>query len=294
MSLATILYNPTMTQPYRPNQVRAYYDAYGDREWTRFNESVADRVSLTLHQRFQAKWIRRSSLVLETGAGPGRFTIALAELGATVVVTDISSVQLRANQAHVTEAGHADSVEAWRLADVTDLSDFEEGSFSAVSALGGPLSYVFDGADQAANELIRVVEPGGLILVSVMSRWGAIHQFLDDIVAAARRGLDASIGTAAIDGDLLGEMQKVPGLALPHECHAFTWEELQALFANKSCRVVDASASNFLSLRADPLLADLSFAEWERLLELEEMACRSSGVIGAGTHILLALEKTGA
>ena len=36
--------------------------------------------------------------VLEVGAGPGRFTIELATIGATIVVGDVSEVQLELNR----------------------------------------------------------------------------------------------------------------------------------------------------------------------------------------------------
>ena len=45
---------------------------------------------------------RAPGYVLEVGAGPGRFTIQLAELGAVVTVVDISPKQIDLNREHVT------------------------------------------------------------------------------------------------------------------------------------------------------------------------------------------------
>jgi 2-polyprenyl-3-methyl-5-hydroxy-6-metoxy-1,4-benzoquinol methylase len=75
-------------------RVRRYYDALGEDEWTRLTKNVRGRVSLEIHRRFLRRFVTSGAQVLEVGAGPGRFTLELAALGARVVVTDISEVQL--------------------------------------------------------------------------------------------------------------------------------------------------------------------------------------------------------
>src|SRR5947207_2043740 len=80
--------------------------------------SPRDRVSFELHRRMLAEFVRPGDRVLEIGAGPGRFTIELARLGALVTVTDISPVQLASNERHIHEAGYRDAVESCFLLDV--------------------------------------------------------------------------------------------------------------------------------------------------------------------------------
>jgi len=45
-------------------------------------------------------------------------------------------------------------------------------------------------------------------------------------------------------------------------------------------------------VRNDEFLDELSPDEWARFVEWEELACRSKGCLGGGTHILVALRKT--
>jgi cyclopropane fatty-acyl-phospholipid synthase-like methyltransferase len=94
-------------------------------------------VAFDLHRRFLARFIQPGWRVLEVRAGPGRFMIELAALGARVVVSDISAVQLDMNRRKVEEAGHEPSVQERRLADVRDLSAFAVDSFDGVVAYGG-------------------------------------------------------------------------------------------------------------------------------------------------------------
>jgi SAM-dependent methyltransferase len=87
-------------------QVTRYYDALGAAEWERLEGDVRGRVSLEVHRRFLRRFVRPGMRVLEIGAGPGRFTLELAQVGTSIVVTDISEVQLALNaeRLHGTDA----------------------------------------------------------------------------------------------------------------------------------------------------------------------------------------------
>ena len=57
----------------------------------------------------------------------------------------------------------------------------------------------------------------------------------------------------------------------------------EQLFAGHACRVVTASAANFLSVGNE---------EWDdRFLDVEIEACRESGALDGGTHIAAVLER---
>ena len=64
----------------------------------------------------------------------------------------------------------------------------------------------------------------------------------------------------------------------------YRWSELEALLSRQPCRVVAASASNFLSVGNGDVFDD-------RFLELEIAACREPGALDAGTHIVVAVER---
>src|SRR6476620_2001290 len=93
-----------------PVAAAAFYDAYGEREWTRFEDGRCSSSNLALHEHYLRRFVREGDRVLEVGAGPGRFTVELARLGATVVVADISPVQLELNRRKVAEAGCEDAI----------------------------------------------------------------------------------------------------------------------------------------------------------------------------------------
>ncbi len=139
--------------------VRRHFDDLGEGEWDRLVQSPRALLSLELHRRLLRRFVKPGWRVLEIGAGPGRFTIELAVLGATILVSDVSTVQLELNAKKVRDGGCEAAVEGRRILGVRDLSDLPDGSFDATVAFGGPISYAFDQADHALSECVRVAEP---------------------------------------------------------------------------------------------------------------------------------------
>lgn len=268
--------------------VRAHFDALAEGEWDRLAQSPRTRVSLELHRRMLARFIRRGSRVLEVGAGPGRFTIELADLGATVVVSDVSPVQLRLNEVKVVEAEREHAVEERRLLDVRDLGVFSDAAFDAVVAYGGPISYAFERAEEALGECLRVTQPGGVVLASVMTTLGTMRLFLPTVV----NEIDV-FGIDVTDKVIhTGDLRHTPDDA--HECRMFRWRELAEMFGRQPCTLLAASASNAASAGDPDALERLAANPdwWRRFLDWEEELAQEPGALDGGTHTIFALQRT--
>ena len=108
------------------------------------------------------------------GAGAGRFTHELAGICRSIVVADISPVQLRLNREKADEFGFASSVESWVECDMCDLrAHFKDAAFDAVVCYGGPLSYVMEQRDCAVSEILRALKPAGTCLFHQFTRSAA-------------------------------------------------------------------------------------------------------------------------
>ena len=251
-----------------PARTAEFFDDYGEREWTRFEDGRTPGPSLTIHTRMLEGYVRPGDRVLDAGAGPGRFTLELLRLGAHVTALDISSGQLELLQARVPD------IEAI-VGDITDLSRFLDDSFDATVCFGGPLSYVVDRADRAVAELARVTKPGGHLLVSVMGLGGPVIHFASVIVDLARRDGPAKSREIARTG-FLPEGEGYGHLPM----RMYLWEELEELLAPHG-EVVDGAAAGVL-----PHL-DVEEPEIRQVLEeFEERLAYDPGSRSCGEHII--------
>jgi ubiquinone/menaquinone biosynthesis C-methylase UbiE len=263
-----------------PERAASFYDEYGESEWTRFEDGRTPAPSLDVHLDRVRHFVNAGDRVLEVGAGPGRFTIELARLGAQVTVSDLSPGQLELNRERVAAEGLEEHVVERELADVLDLSRWDDASFDATICFGGPLSYVVDRADDGIAELVRVTRPGGHVLVSVMSLVGTVTHFLPILLDLVRRDGVAK-NEAIVRTGFLPDEPDYGHLAMK----LFRWSDLEALLSSHGT-VVDACAAGLLpSVQPEEpeLRAFISRVELELAAE--------PGAVSCGQHILAVLRR---
>ena len=246
---------------YDPAAMAAFYDAYGEREWTRFEDGRTPSVSIATHTAYLERFVQPGDRVLDAGCGPGRFTLELARIGACVVASDLSPGQLELHTRYTADVDVEDRV----VADVTDLP-FANDEFDVTVCYGGALSYVLDRAPDAVAELARVTRPGGHLLVSVMSLVGTAVPAMRGWLPA-RGYTEAEIETITATGILPQAESGHPAMKL------FRWSELRTLLEHHG-DVVAATATGLFHGDA-PLL---------QRLELDLGA--EPGAVDMGAHIL--------
>jgi SAM-dependent methyltransferase len=263
-----------------PQRAASFYDEYGDSEWTRFEDGRTPAPSLEVHLDRLRRFVNAGDRVLEVGAGPGRFTIELARLGARVAVSDLSPGQLELNRERVTAEGLEEHVTGRDVADVLDLSRWDDAGFDATVCFGGPLSYVVERADEGIAELARVTRPGGHVLVSVMSLVGTVTHYLPILLDLVRRDGMAK-NDAIVRTGLLPDEPDYGHLAMK----LFRWSELEALLEPHGT-IVDACAAGLLpaSQPEEP--------ELREFLSRTELALAGEpGAVSCGQHILAVLRR---
>jgi ubiquinone/menaquinone biosynthesis C-methylase UbiE len=183
-------------------RMRAFYDNLGEDEWSRLEATPRGRVSFAVHRKFLERYLKSGDHVLEVGAGPGRFTIELARLGANVDVTDFSPVQLELHRQHVGDTPAELSVLTREILDVCDTSRYDDDTFDCALAYGGPLSYAFEHTEEALEGLIRITKPHGFVVASVMSWLGSWRYFFDDAMVDNERASEDANDLTLATGDL--------------------------------------------------------------------------------------------
>lgn len=239
---------------YSAAHIADYFDEYGEKEWQRLVQTPTEEVKLYVHAHYLRQHVCRGDNVLEVGAGAGRFTQILVELGTNVVVADISEGQLNLNRQHAAELGFEHGVRDRMLLDVCDMSVLPDSCFDVVVGYGGPLSYVFEHRGTALNEILRVLKPGGVALLSVMSLWGTIHEFLPGVLPIDQAVNDRILSSGDLSPETLPSSK--------HYCHMFRATEFRGFLLAAGARIIAISASNCLSaawkdqlnaIREDPI-----------------------------------------
>ena len=274
-----------MTEPaatagaWNPARVASFFDEHGMREWERFENGRTPAASLEIHTELLRRFVGTGDRVLDAGAGPGRFTVELARIGADVVVLDLSPGQLALNRERTTAAGVEDRVVDRVVGDLTDLSHFPDAAFDAVVCFGGPISYVAERADAAVAELARVTRPGGHLLVSVMTLAGAVVHYLPLLLDLARRdGIEKQDAIVAT-----GLLPEEPGYG--HlRMRLFRWHELERLLAPHGTIVASAAAG----LLPDPVDVEPALRDFVRRTDLA--LAEDPGVVGCGLHAVAVVE----
>ena len=273
------------TNLYDPDFIARYFDEFGEQEWLRLVKTPADEVKLFIHSQFLEQHIAQDNVVLDIGAGAGRFTQVLVRLGARVVVADISQRQLDLNKRFGSEFNFGHGVKDYVRLDICDMSLFPDSSFDHVVCYGNPLGYVFEKRESALGEVLRVLKPGGKVFLSVSSLWGSVHELLPGVLS-----VDAVKNEETIrSGDLYFE----PEAGLRHRSHLFRAAELKEFLEKFPVTILNLSASNCISTVWGDTLKSIRAdrTQWDQLLKMELEACQQTGCLEMGTHLIAVVEK---
>ncbi|OAB32512.1 methyltransferase [Paenibacillus macquariensis subsp. defensor] len=150
------------------NPVIEYYDSFGEREWSRLDR---EPLEFTVNWHYINRYLPVTGRILDNGAGPGKYAIALAQEGYRMTLTDITPRLVQIAKEKAQEHGVERLFDGFYEADARDLSEFANESFDA-SLMLGPLYHLQDETDRrsAVEELHRVTKKEGYVFVAFRSR----------------------------------------------------------------------------------------------------------------------------
>ncbi len=163
-------------------RIRRFYQISAQREWERLEHPTQGALEFAVNKAWIARFLPApGARVLDIGGGPGRYSMWLAEQGYRVTLADLSPDLLAVAREKAAEAGV--KLEAVVEANAIDLHQFAEDSFDAVLCLG-PLYHLLDEEDRkaTANELYRVLKPGGPVFVAFLNRLQALRAAINQDV----------------------------------------------------------------------------------------------------------------
>ena len=275
---------------YDAHYAATFYDVYGTFEWDRLEATAYGRLQAIIHTDFIQRHIHRGDQVLDAGCGPGRFTAVMAKLGAAVTALDLSARQLELAQESIRASELMHVVTGFVQGDITDLSMFPDGHFDAVVCYGGALSYVCELRDKAAAELVRVVRPGGMLLVSVMSRHGMMANMVRSPMMSMLRDPEGwRVWRISEDGDLSGIPSRA-GMEHP-PMHLFTGDEVRRLLPG--CSTLELAGSNVATFEGATTIEEVASdpQAWATATKIERELNSRPGLVDSGSHIIMVAQR---
>ncbi|NLC19741.1 MAG: class I SAM-dependent methyltransferase [Clostridiales bacterium] len=275
---------------YNPEIPRNRYDNYGDREWTRLERDGHGQLLYHVHLDILKRYIKKDYRVLEAGAGSGRFTKDLVNMCSELTVTDISSHQIEFNKSKMKELSLFDKVKSFHVIDVLDMGIFEDASFDCVVCIGGVINYLLDKEKDGVKEMLRVLKPGGILIVGAMSLIGSVLYYLEGV--RYEKGLFGIDATRWILDTGIQDEEHYP-VPSKHYVHMMKSSDMDALFADFPVTVLERSSAGLFTQAGDTAIEnarqDKEF--WQLLIEKEIAYTKLPGTLDCGMNIIYVLEK---
>lgn len=251
-----------------------------EKYYNKFNEdkrllSRHGQVEFEVTKKYILKYIEKNKRlnIIDIGAGTGRYSAFLADLGHNVTAIDLV-------QKNVSQIKEKNKNITAKKGDALKLK-FKDNSFD-IALLFGPVYHLFSHEDKlkAINEAKRVIKNGGLIFIMYLMNDYAIitHAFKEGALkeSIAKGKIDENFQVITSEEDLYSyvRIDEINSLAL--EC---------GLIREKIIAV--DGATDYIR----PVLNKLSEEEFKIFIDYQLSICERTELLGASSHVMDILRK---
>lgn len=275
---------------YNPEIPRDRYNNYGDREWTRLEKDGHGELLYRVHLEILSRHVKANDRVLEIGAGSGRYTKDIVQICKSLTVADISEHQIEFNKAKMKELSLFSKIESYHVLDILNMGVFPDSTFDCIVCIGGVINYLLDKEKDGVAKMLKVLKPGGLIVVGAMSFIGASLYYLDGIrYEKDQLGMEATkwiFDTGVQDEDHYPVPSK-------HYVHMMRSNQMDELFNQFPVKIIERSSAGLFTQAGDIALEnaqnDRDF--WELIVEKEIQFTKLPGTLDCGMNIIYVVQK---
>lgn len=148
------------------SRVIEYYSRFD--EWGRLDREPLEFI---INMHYIRESLPATGLVLDNGAGPGKYAMELARLGYHVTLSDLTPASVDMAQQKAKELDLTQQFDSFHVLDATHLNGIADETYDA-SLMLGPLYHLQTEEERVAavRELNRVTKRGGTVFVAMQSR----------------------------------------------------------------------------------------------------------------------------
>jgi len=142
------------------NPIAGYYNGYDEQGRL---ESNHGRVEFLTTMRYVERYLKRDAKVIEIGAGTGRYSRTIADMGHEVEAVELVKYNIDIFKENLKESQKINITQGNAL----DLSSFADEAFD-ITLLLGPMYHLYTENDKkkAISEALRVTKRGGVVFVA--------------------------------------------------------------------------------------------------------------------------------
>ena len=264
--------------------VEEYYDRHA-RSYTPRGGFSPDDIGNGLYFADQITWHflkkyatrRKSSLILDTGAGTGDWALLFAKLGyRNMVLADISQGMLDEARRKFTSVENM--AVSFVKSDISNLKEFRTGMFDFVFSQGDPVSLCLR-PSAAVKALARVAKKGAHVITSMDTKFARVPWLIEKgKLNEAVKLLKTNIAWDSWDE---WEDQIYPSYPL-------TWEELAEYFEEAGLEVLEVIGAEVFTNRVQKSVLDRLKADPKTrkvLLKMELEHCTNRSLVNMAGHL---------
>ena len=226
--------------------------------------------------RYIEKYLTPDTKIIEIGAGTGRYSFALAEMGYDVTAVDLTPRHVEIMKEKIKPHHKIKIYEG----NACDLSAFESGTYDIVLLLG-PMYHLFNDEDKhkALSEAIRITKKGGVIYASYCNNDTTVYKLF-----YKREILDY------LDKGMIKEDYHT--VSSPNEVfEVYRKSDIDALMKNYPVKRLHFVGVDMLSYLYEHKLDDLNDREFEEYMKFLSVLCEREDSVGLSIHMLDVFRK---
>lgn len=258
-------------------KVEQFYDSNVQREWDRLGRH---KTEFAITMRALSEYLPRPpARIVDIGGGPGRYSIALAQMGYDVTLVDLSAMELDLAGGKAAEAGVR--LAGYVHANALDLIDLPGQPYDA-ALLMGPLYHLLDLQERrtAVAQAKSVLRPGALLFAAFITRYAGIRwsarylpSWIIERADDVERLLDTGINMPPAEGGFTDSYFAHPS-------------EIKPLMEEGGFRTLDLLACEGVISMIEDEINLLEGEDWSAWVDMNYRLCRDPSIHGAAEHLL--------